>query len=203
MKVRLPINYHLLQKTGRDSLEEKLNQFLIQGYDELEVVSVFMTSGFEFSRMKRRVRSFKNQFKKISFTKPVLYGRKKTIAFADFLIEEYNLNDYDNYVFVGHGLPGSGNYEYRRLLGVFRRRGFTNVQVAMLKGRSWLDVTLLAERGVATVIPLLISCGKHVREDILGEKESFCSALEDRGISVVRKCTSLDMSGRFEREFLV
>ena len=204
MRLRLSVNYHLLQKKGDESLERLLEERLRLGYDELEVISVFMTAGFEFSLMRRRVLAFRGRgrFKKITVTRPVLSGWKKTAAFAAFLIEEYKLNLYDDYVFVGHGLPGRRNGAYFALERALRRRGFGNVRVALLKGRSPAGFPAVGQGRKIIVYPLLISCGKHAREDILGDKDSFCTELEARGFAVERNFTSLDKSGRFKREFL-
>lgn len=198
----LKVNYHLLQKKGTESLEAILENLLQQGEIELKIISVFMTKGFEFTRMKNRVLVYKHKFKKISFSNPVLKGRERISFFATFLINEYGLDSDANYIFVGHGLPDSKNKEYFVLEKALRRKGLKNAKVALLMGKTSSKELMSTEKKV-TVIPLLISCGKHIKEDIFGEENSFCSELENKGFEVEKKIVSLDMSERFSKEFLV
>jgi len=199
--IELKVNYHLLQKKGEESLKAVLEKLLKQGVKELRIISVFMTEGFEFSRMKNRVLAYKDRFKKISFSNPVLKGRGRINAFAAFLINEYGLDCDANYIFVGHGLPDSKNKEYFVLEKALRKKGFKNARVALLMGKSGNPELDFTEKKV-TVIPLLISCGKHIKQDIFGEENSFCSDLESKGFEVDKKIYSLDMSEQFRHHFL-
>ena len=197
----LKINYHLLQKKGTESLEAILENILQQGETELRVVSVFITSGFEFSQMKKRVLKYKKRFKKVCISKPVLKGRRRINSFAAFLINEYKMDKNSSYVFVGHGLPDSKNREYFKLEKALKKQGFDNAKVFLLKGKSGDFSGLPVDRKI-TVIPLLISCGKHIQQDIFGSEDSFYADLESRGFSVEKKIVSLDMSENFKKEFL-
>ena len=197
----LKINYHLLQKKGTESLEAILENILQQGETELRVVPVFITSGFVFSQMKKRVLNYKKRFKKVCISKPVLKGRRRINSFAAFLISEYKLDKDSSYVFVGHGLPDSKNREYFKLEKALKKQGVENARVFMLKGRSGDFTELPVDRKI-TVIPLLISCGKHIQQDIFGSDDSFCSELESRSFSIEKKIVSLDMSEKFNKEFL-
>lgn len=197
----LQINYHLLQKRGTDSLEAILEKLLEQGETELYIISVFMTKGFEYSKMKARVLAYKNKFNKVSFSSPVLMGRRRIKSFAAFLVNEYNLNTSSNYIFVGHGLPDSKNKEYFLLDKDFQKLGYKNARVSLLMGKTPFDPESFTENQV-TIIPILISCGKHIKQDIFGESDSFCSKLENKGIKVEKQIISLDMSNRFNTEFL-
>ncbi len=203
----LTVDYHLLQKKGEESLEAVLEQLLEQGVEELKIVSVFMTRGFEYSRMRKRVLACKRKFKKLMISDPVLKGRKKISSFADFLIDEYKIDKNANYIFVGHGLPESKNREYFLLEKFLKKKGWPNARIFMLKGKSGsledFEKTA-AGQGVktVTVIPLLIGCGKHIKEDIFGEENSFCADLESRGFQVEKRIVSLGMSERFKVNFL-
>lgn len=197
----LLVNYHLLQKKGDESLEALLEKLLLQGEKEVKIISVFMTKGFEFSRMKNRVLAYKHKFNKVSFSSPILKGRKRICSFAAFLINEYKLDRFSNYIFVGHGLPGSKNREYFALEKALKKQGFGNAKVALLMGKTFNGEFIFSEKKV-TVIPLLISCGKHIKQDIFGDDGSFCAELESKGFEVEKRIASLDMSERFVREFL-
>ena len=197
----LKINYHLLQKKGTESLEGLLENILLQGERELRVISAFMTKGFEFSLMKKRVLKYKKRFKKVCISKAVLQGRRRINSFAAFLISEYKLDKKSTYVFVGHGLPDSKNREYFKLEKALKKQGFENAKVFLLKGKSGDFNELPVDRKI-TVIPLLISCGKHIQQDIFGSEDSFCADLESRGFSVEKKIVSLDMNEKFNKEFL-
>ena len=203
----LSVDYHLLQKKGEESLESVLEKLLEQGVRELKIVSVFMTRGFEYSRMRERVLDYKRKFRKLKISEPVLKGRRKISSFADFLIEEYKIDGLTNYIFVGHGLPDSKNSEYFLLEKYLKKKGYPNTKVFMLKGKSGFPEDFektVAGQGVktVTVIPLLIGCGKHIKEDIFGEENSFCSDLESRGFEVEKRIVSLGMSERFREKFL-
>jgi len=197
----LQVNYHLLQKKGEESLEAILEKFLEQGITELKIISVFMTKGFEFSRMKSRVLVYKDRFKKVVFSNPVLKGRRRIKAFAAFLINEYKLDKISNYIFVGHGLPDSKNKEYFVLEKALKNQGYGNAKVALLMGKT-SNVDFNASNKKVTVIPLLISCGKHIKQDIFGKENSFCADLENKGFEVEKQIVSLDMSEQFRNQFL-
>lgn len=200
----LKVDYKLLHNKGKDGLEAKLEQLVQQKVTELAVIPVFMTEGFEYSKMRERVLLYKPRFKKVCFFAPVLKGRKRIRAFAAFLINEYALDKERVYIFVGHGLPESKNREYFLLEKYLKKLGYGNTKVFLLKGKSGNLEELCSnvpEKKV-TVIPLLISCGKHIKEDIFGEENSFCSELENLGFEVEKRIVSLDMSERFRKEFL-
>jgi len=197
----LQVNYHLLHKKGDESLESILERLLQNGVKEIKIISVFMTKGFEFSKMKHRVLVYKDRFKKVHFSNPVLEGRRRINSFAAFLINEYNLDKFSNYIFVGHGLPDSKNREYFALEKALKKQGFGNAKVALLMGNGGNPELDYAAKKV-TVIPLLISCGKHIKQDIFGEEGSFCSDLESKGFEVEKRIVSLDMSEIFVRKFL-
>jgi len=197
----LYVDYHLLHKKGDESLEVALENLAGQGVTELRILSVFMTAGFEFSKMKARVLAYRHQFKKIRFSDPVLKGRRRISSFAAFLVDEYALEHGRRYLFVGHGLPGSKNREYFQLEKALKKRGYGNAKVAMLMGKTGGFVPE-TEHEQVTVLPLLISGGKHITQDIFGESDSFCTDLESRGFEVEKRIVSLDMSERFRKEFL-
>lgn len=196
------VNFHLLQKKGTESLETILENLLEQGETELKIISVFMTKGFEFSRMKQRVLLYKHRFKKLSFSNPILKGRRRIRSFAAFLIAEYDLNPAENYFFVGHGLPGSKNREYFMLEKALRKQGIINAKVSLLMGKS-KDIEGKFSGKKVTVIPLLISCGRHITQDIFGEEGSFCAELKSKGFEIEKRIVSLDMSERFKNKFFL
>ena len=199
----LKVDYNLLHlKEG--GLEAKLEQLVQQQVKELNVISVFMTEGFEYSQMRERVLRYKSWFKKVWFSAPILKGRRRVRSFAVFLISEYVLDKEREYIFVGHGLPDSKNREYFLLGKYLKKLGYGNAKVFLLKGKSG-NLKELCKNELekkVTVIPLLISCGKHIKEDIFGGKNSFCLELENLGFEVEKRIVSLDMSERFCKEFL-
>ena len=199
----LKVDYSLLH-LKEDSLEVKLKQLVQQQIKELKVISVFMTEGFEYSQMRERARLYKPYFKKLWFSAPILKGRRRVRSFAAFLISEYALDKDRAYVFVGHGLNGSKNRGYFLLEKYLKKLGYGNAKVFLLKGRSGRFKELCRDKieKKVTVIPLLISCGKHIKEDIFGGENSFCSDLEDLGFEVEKRIVSLNMSERFRKEFL-
>ena len=215
MKITLTVNFHVLHCEGADSLESQIKNFALLGYDELEIISCFMTKGFEYSCMKKRVLALKKLFRKITFTKPFLHahfignfiisGKKRINDFARFLISEYILDFSTKYLFVGHGLKDSKNREYHALEKRIQQYGFTNVKIALLQGEgSEIDKISFDNDEVKKIIliPLLINLGKHAQNDILGDKDSLASDLEKRGFSVERQFSCLGMNQRFKKEYL-
>lgn len=199
---RIIVNYALLQKTGDESLESKITALAQTGAKNLIITGLFVSGGFEFRAMKRRVLAFKNQFERISFSRPLLSGKKRIRLFAKNLIQNSYFNIEEKTLLVAHGLPLSKNAEFLRLEKELRKLGAKKTKVIALKGRRmaadfFSELLKSGEREKwreLNLVPLFITIGNHVKHDIFGEDaggESVAQFLQKNGISVRKKITAL------------
>lgn len=208
MKKSLVVNWQILK--NKDDFDSLINKILFEKYDELEIFSCFMTNGFEFKKMKKFLKKYKNQFKKITFSKPILQGSKNLKKFADFLIDEYQLQKNKNYILVGHGTEKSKNRSYFKLKKILQKKGFLKVEIGMLKGKGSLTKNYLlklqkkyGDNKKFFVIPLFLENKNHLKNDVFGISEnSFVSILKKNGFSTENFEKSLCENQKFVEEFL-
>lgn len=198
---RIYADYALLQKTGAESLEEKINSLSKEGVQNLKITGLFVSRGFEFNALKKKCLNLKNQFKKLILTEPFLSSKAEIRRFAACLIQNSYFNLSEKTLLVAHGRANSENHEYFLLERTLHKLGAKNVRIVVLKGkRSGRDfVSNLVKSGEKSkwqevaLVPLFIKTGNHVKNDIFGSshEESLCEILEENGFSVAKKCTAL------------
>lgn len=208
MKKSLVVNWQILK--NKDDFDSLINKILLEKYDELEIFSCFMTNGFEFKKMKNFLKEYKNQFKKITFSKPILQSSKNIKRFADFLTDEYQLQKNKNYILVGHGSKKSKNRPYFKLKKILQKKGFFNVEIGMLVGKGSLTKNYLlklqekhSDDKSFFVIPLFLENKNHLKNDVFGiSEDSFVSTLKKNGFSTENFEKSLCENQKFVEEFL-
>lgn len=207
MKKSLIVNWQTLK--NKDNFDSLINKILLEKYDELEIFFFFMTNGFEFKKMKKFLKKYKNQFKKITFTKPILQGSKNLKKFANFLINEYQLQKNKNYILVGHGTKNSKNRSYFKIKKILQKKEFSNIEIGMLQGKGSLTKKYLLKLQKKYsdknffVIPLFLENKNHLKNDIFGTSESsFVSILQKNGFSTKNFEKSLCENQKFKNEFL-
>ena len=213
MKKTIFVDYKLLNLSGDDSLENKLNGLLASGVDEILVKPVLMSNGYEAKKLRERLAAFEGRFSKIECRSSVLGSEESINFFADILIKEIGFSSEYEYCFVGHGLMGSSNSEYSKLSDLLHSKGILNVEVACLTGEGNINSYLKkVERKLGKnkktiqVYPLLIKPGKHLVKDIFGqeksENKSFVQRLEEKGFYVIKKMLPLCSFESFKTRYM-
>ena len=217
MRRTLYADYKMINAQGDLSLENKIEELLASGVDEILVKPVLMSDGYEAKKLRERVSVYKGRFRKIEFGFPVLGTLENINSFADLLINEIGFSSEFEYCLVGHGSKNGSNREYFELSDVLHSKGILNVEVACLTGEGNIN-SYLEKAGKKTgqsggeepkgiqVYPLLINLGVHIRQDIFGtddgEEKSFVQILEENGFSVVKNPVPLSRFESFKARYL-
>lgn len=72
MRRTLYADYKMINAQGDLSLENKIEELLASGVDEILVKPVLMSDGYEAKKLRERVSVYKGRFRKIEFGFPVL-----------------------------------------------------------------------------------------------------------------------------------
>ncbi|SHE31702.1 sirohydrochlorin cobaltochelatase [Alkalibacter saccharofermentans] len=176
-------------KDAAHTTAEALSKLMAEDYKEIIIQPIQVIEGLEFEKIICSAMDFKGRFKKISIGRPLLSSRLDFIELIAALDNEYGLKDGKHTIFIGHGSAHRGNQAYRDLKVIFNNEGFEDVHIETLKRNSGFDSLLmnLKEKKIDDVrlLPLMISAGKHILEDIYGSSdESLKSVLESNGFSV-------------------
>ncbi len=147
--------------------------------DNIFVQPVHLLPGFEYEKLLAAISCYT---KNIEVGKPLLYSGEAITCFAEILHNEYGGKPT---LFAGHGSSHpDGKAVYTSLLEALQKVGFSQASVAVLEGQPNLDVSvrffLQNAYSNITLVPLTLTAGKHMREDILGNHES---SMERRLIS--------------------
>ncbi|MDR2023155.1 MAG: sirohydrochlorin cobaltochelatase [Hungatella sp.] len=147
--------------------------------DNMFVQPVHLLPGFEYEKLLAAISC---HTKNIEVGKPLLHSEEAITCFAEILHNEYGGKPT---LFVGHGSGHPvGKAVYTRLSEALQKVGFSQASVAVLEGQPDLDISVRFFRQNAhsniTLVPLTLTAGKHMREDILGNHEA---SMERRLIS--------------------
>lgn len=139
--------------------------------DNIFVQPVHLLPGFEYEKLLAAISCYT---KNIEVGKPLLYSEEAITCFAEILHNEYGD---EPTLFVGHGSSHPvGKAVYTRLSEALQKAGFSQASVAVLEGQPDLDISVRFFRKNAysniTLVPLTLTAGKHMREDILGNHEA-------------------------------
>ncbi|MCR4742352.1 MAG: sirohydrochlorin cobaltochelatase [Treponema sp.] len=213
MKKTIYVDYKLINSTGQASIENKLENLLASGVDEILVKPVLMTEGYEAKILKEKLLQYAGRFFFMEFGSPVLGSPESIRRFVELLIKEIGFSSEYEYCLVGHGR--SDNKEYFQLSEALHSNGFFNVEVTCLTGEGNSDFYLkkikekflkTAENKAIQVFPLLINLGHHIEEDIFGskkaEKKSFVEKLEEEGFNVIKNPIPLSHFKTFKDWYL-
>ena len=200
----LTVDYFLAHRKLRTSIEDMLLKQEKSGSKEiLEVTSLFMTKGKEYQMAKKMIQKYKKSFEKIIIGKPLLCNSENREKLANILFSEFKELTKDGFlIFVGHGRKFTLNLKYlkfeRKLQKVF---GTKKVKIILLKGFSKRNFEQFKGEMIH-IVPLMINCGNHVKNDIFG-KNGIVQVLEEKTQCKIEKhFTSLLALESFKKEFL-
>jgi len=183
------------------SVEEALEQMLIDGVEEAVVMPTYLLNGMENDGMLATVEKYRARFKNIRIGKPLLNSKEDYTKVLAAVLSEAALAEDEALVLVGHGSQLSNNV-YQNLEYTAYVQGLRNVFVGTIDGGKSQTMALrkLQAAGFKRVrlMPLLFVAAHHAKKDIAGEHDSWKCALCDAGFLV-----STDLKGLGEQDAIL
>ena len=168
-----PIVRKRLAKEGvyKDSPTDALLKLCAEGYRTIYVQSTTLIEGSEMTSVRRDADKFRPFFKEIKVGNPLLYSVEDCEKVIGILTAEQPEKKED-IVYVGHGNQLPSTATYAMLDFMMKAHGLKNFHVSTIEGYPTLDATLLQLKETrpksVTLVPLLLVCGNHTKEDIAG-----------------------------------
>lgn len=164
------------------SYEDILRELKIRKYDEVYVETLYFSRGNEYSKVQEITKKYKDAFKILKITKPILEENEN-------LIDKY-FEKYDNMLFICHGSADVKNsLEEEYIKSVIKKKNKGKHYVALIHKKDSFNniISDIKKDKVSkvTIIPMFITKGYHFKKDIISEdKESFVKRLKDQNIEV-------------------
>ena len=193
-----PTIRRILAKRGTviPSLEEALEIQAMAGTERVYLLPTHLLPGYEYDAIVETAERFRPRFDQLKLSRPLLGDTEMVRALAQVEMEQLPQMEGEAVLLVGHGTAHPGNLVYAALQGVFSLAGREDILVGTLEGWPELEDLLprLRRRSVERVrlVPLLLTAGTHVREDLVGTgPDSWKNRLERAGFSVELKLEGL------------
>ena len=176
--------------------EEALAQLKAEGYSRVAMASLDIIPGIEYDYKNAVYQTHKNNFKKATFSTPLMYwqgqeGQADDItATMEALSTQFpKLGKNDAVLVMAHGTPHPANAYYAVMQDRLEELGYDNVLIFSVEGWPHLDTVIpkLKAKGIknVTLMPLMMVAGDHANNDMAGdEPDSFKSILEKEGFKV-------------------
>lgn len=168
-----PIVRRRLEKQGvhKDSPVDALLKLRSEGYSRVLIQSTTLIEGSEMTSVRRDAESVKPFFKEIKVGNPLLYTVEDCEKVIEILTQEQP-GKKEDVIYVGHGNQLPSTATYAMLDYMMKAHGLKNFHVSTIEGYPTLDATLAQLKETrpkqVTLIPLLLVCGNHTKEDIVG-----------------------------------
>ena len=168
-----PIVRRRLEKQGvhKDSPVDALLKLRSEGYSHVLIQSTTLIEGSEMTSVRRDAESVKPFFKEIKVGNPLLYTVEDCEKVIEILTQEQP-GKKEDVIYVGHGNQLPSTATYAMLDYMMKAHGLKNFHVSTIEGYPTLGATLAQLKETrpkqVTLIPLLLVCGNHTKEDIVG-----------------------------------
>ena len=171
------------------SLEEALQQQADLGSEQVCLLPTHMVPGYEYDAIREAANRFRPQFQELRLAPPLMGDTTMLRALAEVLMERWPRSTGQAVLLIGHGTTHPGNLVYPALQGMFHLAGREDLFVGTVEGWPSPAALMPALRGREVeriqMVPLLLTAGTHVREDIAGSgPASWKSQLEAAGFTV-------------------
>ena len=159
---------------------QALKKLVEHGYKKIVVLPTHLVYGSEYNKV---VEAAKRISINLKVAQPLLGNDILRKRLAEAMIREIPLQGSETVLYVGHGTKLDDDAAYGRMEEELHKAG----QVPAIVGT--LDAIDLALERIdtkkVTVVPLLLTAGKHMNQDICGEEDvSLISQLRRAGIQV-------------------
>ena len=171
------------------SLEEALEEQAAAGAEHLYLLPTHLLPGYEYDAIRETAERFRPNVPDLRLAPPLLGDTDTARALAKVLMDRWPRLLGQAVILVGHGTAHPGNLIYPALQGVFALHNRGDLLVGTVEGWPGLEdlLPVLKRQGAerAVLVPLLLTAGTHVGEDIAGSgPESWKSRLEEAGLVV-------------------
>lgn len=169
-----------------DDPVQGLRRLREEGCTRVAVQPTFVTHGREYEKLLGQIAPFRDTME-ISVGMPLLHYEEDYLTVADALIRWIGRpGDREALVFMGHGSPDFPGDAYCRMGHFFHS---PRIFVAAMRGEPSFASVLSALEKLpdirrVTLAPFLLVAGKHAKEDMAGDSDSWKTALEARGYEV-------------------
>ncbi|PYG84859.1 sirohydrochlorin cobaltochelatase [Ruminiclostridium sufflavum DSM 19573] len=150
------------------------------GLRRVLVQPAFLLTGIEYDKIRSEAKAFGDT---TAVGHPLLPDNERIEKLADILEREYCGK---TVLFIGHGTSHPAGEIYRKLYLALKKKSLTAF-MGVLDGNPKLETALseILHHSVNSIllVPLMMTAGKHVKEEITGDTEgSWRSLLEQQGI---------------------
>lgn len=192
-------------------LRAVLEELKEKNYDDVLIQVTNLLMGEEYSKkVMSVVYDFKYDFKKLNVGRPLLADDfDHNLAVAALATSLPELLPDETVVFVGHGSPNIQNPSYNLLEKRLKAYGIPAV-IGVIEENdhpSYEDMLVeLKKQGAKKVLlmPLLMVCGDHVNNDIVGEEsDSWANLLKEEGYEVRVNISGLGRNKAIQNIFVM
>ena len=212
----LPVWEIFTDKAAADATDamtftEALRKAEEEGYERIRIVPIFLTKGDLFYETKNAVKAYQDRFD-IRISDAVLADRDSTVFAAGILTQCLHMDPDRDYVFAAYGNPDISGMAYEILQAAFDKNGYDNVFVAQVVSNPGIPecIEFLKSRREGRtdlkpvcIVPLIVSGGNAQMDKLIGEKDSFASALRDAGFEVETQGKGLGEYKQFRRIYTI
>lgn len=168
------------------SVEEAVQEILLQGVESLVVTASHMIPGLEYQKIFRILEPYQDKFQRLAVTPAVLQQEADCNKLVPLLQDMLHFQKECDYILMGHGTEDAANIRYRQMNDALWKFGYENVQIASVEAEPGLmqAVQRLSERGVRKKVilhPFMVVAGDHANHDMAGEKDSYLTELQKLG----------------------
>lgn len=158
------------------------------GYEKVVILSLHLIAGYEYEKILDAVESYKNDFREITATTPMLYKEQDYVEVSEIIEKLYSKIDIP-IVMMGHGSNHENDIAYENLQQKLDKISADKYYIATVEGNITIDdiIRKLKEKGISkvTITPFMLVCGDHAHNDMIGdEDDSWINILKSNDIEV-------------------
>lgn len=189
------------QGAHKDSPLEALLKLRAEGFDTVYVQSTTLIEGGEMTSVRHDAASVSQFFRKIEVGNPLLYSTADCRKVISILTDNQPTGQNEAIVYIGHGNQLPSTATYAMLDYMLKADGKNHIHVSTIEGYPDLTATTRqlkeSQARKVTLVPLLLVCGNHTKEDIAGtwkdalEKEGYTVSVLMRGLGELQPIRSI------------
>ncbi len=147
------------------SIKEVLNNIFNIGYEEIIFQPLFTIDGKEYEKAIFYINKWKEKFKTIKVSRPLLYSEEDFKMLYNFIKKYYTTN----VLYICHGTDNKSSYNYKKLFDMFKNE---SIFFANLESKPYIENIIkdLKNKKITSICikPFLLFNGKHIEQDIAG-----------------------------------
>lgn len=190
-----------------DNEEEALDRLYEMGYEEVIIQPLHIICGDEYHKIKNKIESYKNKFKKIELGRPLL----TTIDDYQEVVEAIKhqlpkMDENECVVFMGHGTFHESHSAYPAIEYMMRHEDM-KVYMGTVEGYPEIDhvIKKLRRDNIKKInlMPFMLVAGDHAINDMASDEEdSWKTVLENEGFEVETHIIGLGENPHIQDKFV-